>query len=167
MVSADEEGLCSHKRCSRAAGRRNLLYTCAETSTKERRLKTGPSKLKVERKIIQQCHVQHLLRLMISRVFCSVGNWAPVHFAQCLFQKYISALPLFSHLFLSRKSSIPVLMQFPRHELSNRQSSRTFYILDKVTQILHEGHFLGARTWTTAPLTYLQLLQILRAGGWN
>lgn len=145
MVSADEEGWCSHKRCSRAAGRRNLLYTCAETSTKERRLETGPSKLKVERKIIQQCHVQpSQADDFKSFLFCWQLSSSPlrsvsfpeIHFSSASFQPS----------FLSRKSSIPVLMQFPRHELSNRQSSRTFYILDKVTQILHEGYFLGART---------------------
>lgn len=140
MVLADEEGWCSHKRSSRAAGRRNFLYTCAETSTRERKFKTGANKLKVERKMnITVPRPAPSQADIKSFLFHWQLSSSPLH-SLSVFSKNTFQLWLFSAFFsLKQKIQQPSVKTISQSG-SNRQSSvrklcyQDILHSDKVTQ---------------------------------
>lgn len=138
MVLPGKGGCCSTQAPVQLL-QKKLLHTCAETSAKERKFRTGPKKLKVERKMNIPAPAQ--ADDFESFLFCWQQSSSPLHSLSILPKMYISALALFSLLFSQcRKSSTLVLISFLSQEVTGKAqlgncATRTFYILDSDTNL--------------------------------
>lgn len=88
------------RRLQSSCVQKKLLYTCAETSAKERKFKTGPNKLKVERKMNRTASGPASFQAddFKSFLLCWQLSSSPLHSLSISPKKYISALALFSLL---------------------------------------------------------------------